>query len=258
MGAPSLSGWYNPNRSSAPASAPAEAISQDLIQLPPTISAFFNVMKTLVGAGILTLPYATARVGLVLSAMGFLVLACLSQFAIHLLVQCVVHEKEHGHEKERLVKDDGSESGRAFGSWAIVASAAFGVTGKWFTVTTLCIAQFGLGVIYLDVVCDTLLAYSWEPGVVYISVWILLSILCLVRPLRSVACLSAAALAVYLYVFVLLFVFGSRQLQNPVSTTPLRLFDASGFGAWFGPSVFAFTGCARDPTCCSKCHWVHG
>ena len=51
--------------------------------------AFANLLKTMIGSGLLTLPWATAQFGLVPSLLGLLYLAYLSQAAIRLTVRCV-------------------------------------------------------------------------------------------------------------------------------------------------------------------------
>ena len=51
---------------------------------------------------------------------------------------------------------------------------------------------------------------------------------------------SLAALAVYTIIFVLIGYYGFRAPPHP--DTPIKWFDLSGFGAWFGPCLFAFEG----------------
>ena len=51
--------------------------------------AYANLLKTMIGSGLLTLPWATAQFGLVPSLLGLLYLAYLSQAAIRLTVRCV-------------------------------------------------------------------------------------------------------------------------------------------------------------------------
>ena len=61
----------------------------------------------------------------------------------------------------------------------------------------------------------------------------------MLRPMRSVAWLSTAGLLVYLYIIFLVGYFGASA---PPRQAPLVYADASQFGAWFGPSLFAFEG----------------
>ena len=51
---------------------------------------FANLMKAMVGSGLLTLPWATAQVGVVVSVVGLALIAFLTQYAIRLLVRCLV------------------------------------------------------------------------------------------------------------------------------------------------------------------------
>ena len=53
--------------------------------------ALVNLLKTMIGAGLLTLPYATSQVGLILSFFGLAVLAFLSQVAIRMCVRCAAY-----------------------------------------------------------------------------------------------------------------------------------------------------------------------
>ena len=50
---------------------------------------FANLMKAMVGSGLLTLPWATAQVGVVVSVVGLALIAFLTQYAIRLLVRCL-------------------------------------------------------------------------------------------------------------------------------------------------------------------------
>ena len=51
-------------------------------------TAFANLLKTMIGSGLLTLPWATSQFGLVLSTVGLVYLAYLSQAAIRMTVRC--------------------------------------------------------------------------------------------------------------------------------------------------------------------------
>ena len=53
--------------------------------------ALVNLLKTMIGAGLLTLPFATSQVGLILSFFGLAVLAFLSQVAIRMCVRCAAY-----------------------------------------------------------------------------------------------------------------------------------------------------------------------
>ena len=57
--------------------------------------------------------------------------------------------------------------------------------------------------------------------------------------MRSVAWLSLTALLVYVYIVCLIGYFGATA---PPRAHPLTWANPSQFGAWFGPSLFAFEG----------------
>lgn len=94
---------------------------------------------------------------------------------------------------------------------------------------------------YFDFVCAALETHaSFSATASLIAVWLTLSLLCLIRPLKAVSWLSTAALLIYIYIFFLLFYFGSTQRE--LRTQPLRWLRPAGLGAWFGPALFAFEG----------------
>ena len=291
--------------------------------------ALVNLLKTMIGAGLLTLPYATSQVGLILSFFGLAVLAFLSQVAIRMCVRCAAYapsarkallgamresaldaglaaslrqtgEEEARASVERLssarvsratdasqgsallafaaaspagaVARDSTvvDDGHGAGSWQIIAQAAYGTRGRLVTVIALIVAQFGTSTSYLDFCVTTLTAYTplgsyAALGAVSAALWVA----CWLRQLRSVALLSAVALAVYGFVLALLFLFGAERIEcappcwaPPCAAPPpcngssveeepssgdapaaaLRLARWAGLGAWFGPSLFAFEG----------------
>jgi|EP00966_Prymnesium_polylepis_P054793 amino acid permease len=54
--------------------------------------ALANLLKSMIGSGILTLPWATAQVGILPSVIGLVIIAYLSERAIRLLVLCVAYK----------------------------------------------------------------------------------------------------------------------------------------------------------------------
>jgi proton-coupled amino acid transporter len=263
--------------------------------------AFANLLKTMIGSGILTLPWATSRAGLVLSLLGLLYLAYLSQAAIRLTVRCVaftpsqrktlVSELRHTgslRNTRRSTRNSSRRSterdsigdgiahvprvgsgvpaspsaindalrksvvadGHGCGSWQIISTAAYGEPARVVTILMLTLAQFCASVSYFDFVADsmiTLLGFSKLAAV--FSLWAFLCVLSLLKQLKSVAWLSAAALLTYIFVLVLLADFGADQLEHEHehprrfdnSTFP-SLASPAGLGAWFGPALFAFEG----------------
>eukprot|EP00965_Chrysotila_dentata_P194933 6176679-Pleurochrysis_carterae.AAC.4 len=60
-----------------------------------------NLLKTMIGSGILTLPWATAQVGVFLSLSGLLILAYLTQEAIRFAVRCVALIERESIDEEK-------------------------------------------------------------------------------------------------------------------------------------------------------------
>jgi len=205
------------------------------------LHAFANLLKTMIGSGILTLPYATARVGLLLSLAGLAVLAYLTQLAIRLVVRCTTHERGYGRHGPYAILEDGSPTdGHGGGSWQLISTAAFGKVGWSITSASLLTAQLGVASSYLDFISQILVENSLlSMASARIILWAVLTSMSLLRHLRSVAFLSMGALGVYAAIGVLLCYYG---LEAPARQEPLLWFDPAGLGAWFGPSLFAFEG----------------
>lgn len=76
-----------------------------------------------------------------------------------------------------------------------------------------------------------------------LGLWVFVTLMCLLRPLKSVAFVSGAALAVYVVIFFLIGYYGaSASAVHSDDSPPLNLFSPTYFGAWFGPAIFAFEG----------------
>ena len=226
--------------------------------------AFANLLKTMIGSGVLTLPYVTAQVGIPISIVGLALIAYLTQCGIRLLVMCAAAELQRDayadleplsavasdvslccqarrrdasvpRRKAAEVSEDHGGS-----TWTLVSDAAFGAPGRFITVGALVTAQAGVCASYFDFVVAALVKHAHvQSTTALVAVGFGLSMLCLVRPLRSVSWLSTAGLLTYVYVLALLSYFG---LTHPPSNEPLVWLRPQGIGAWFGPSLFAFEG----------------
>merc|ERR1719210_822538 len=193
----------------------------------------------MIGSGILTLPWATAQVGLVLSSVGLLVMAYLTQEAIRFAARCVAHiERAHAAPDPRTADDEESTSslvpsGSGEGaSWKRISHAAFGRSGAAITLGSLVLAQIGASASYFAYVSISLAKHV--PGLSLPAAEaitaVALSALCMTRTLRSVALLSMAGLVAYCYILVLIVYYGAQQ---PLPAEAPLLFDASAFGLWF-------------------------
>ena len=226
--------------------------------------AFANLLKTMIGSGVLTLPYVTAQVGIPVSIIGLALIAYLTQCGIRLLIMCAAAELERdayadleplssvtsdtglccqsrrknaptARRSSAQVSEDHGGS-----TWTLVSGAAFGTPGRVATVVSLVTAQAGVCASYFDFIVAVVVKHAQVEGsTALLAIWLGLSLLCLVRPLRSVSWLSTAGLITYIYVLGLLAYFG---LTDAPRREPLTWFRPQGLGAWFGPSLFAFEG----------------
>ena len=114
------------------------------------VQAFANLLKCMVGSGILTLPYVTAKVGLGISLPGLAIIAYLTQEAIRFVVRCTAQERAHTQYVD-LDKPGGEGMHESY-SWHVVSKAAFGRAGVAFTTTCLVGAQLGVVASYLNFV----------------------------------------------------------------------------------------------------------
>ena len=203
---------------------------------------FANLMKAMVGSGLLTLPWATAQVGVVVSVVGLALIAFLTQYAIRLLVRCLVAVSGAELIATTAPRSDGSAATSSHGrSWEKISEAAFGAPGVAISLAFLVSAQLGVCASYLAFFATQLHDHGLFSSVRFavLGSAAVIGVVCQLRRLQNVALLSTAALLVYSYVLALSWYYG---VQAPLRTTPLRLADVGGVGAWFGPSIFAFEG----------------
>lgn len=237
-----------------------------------TFRAFANLLKTMVGAGVLTLPRATMQFGLLASAVGVTVAGYLSAAAILLAVKC--NSKVRDAEGERPAPAEGEEEKRGDddGTWTRIARASYGRSGVALVASAILIAQLGVCAAYFDFVTSTLVDHGNLTHLRAVAVtWVLMTGVSMPRELKSVAVLSMAGLLTYVYVLVLLASFASEALdcsagppnatmnsiecallaEQFAGTAPIchagvrrqpTLVRMGGFGAWFGPAIFAFEG----------------
>lgn len=220
----------------------------------PTLSPFnagANFMKSMVGSGILALPWALKQFGLVAGLLGLALLALVNVVAIRLLIACRV--RLHERESERpgpedvgtavLVRGGADQGGLAHNPYAMVASRVIGPRFALACTTALVAAQLGVVTAYMDVITATALVLLPSlPRVLVLAVlWLALSCAGLLRGLSGVSWAAVAGLCCYLFVVAALFRFGLPRLQQP-RPLPLVLFEPLGFGWWYGIAMFAFEG----------------
>lgn len=210
--------------------APAQALS-------PT-RAVITILKAMIGAGVLALPYGCSLVHLGLALPGMAVVAILNAIGIWRLVECSIHLSVSSDEGGALANDWG------LGPAAGVSSSVLGRAGLLLACCSVLSAQIGCGICYVDVLIRTLEPYLegiLAPMMQKVGIFVLLCAISLLRELRDLAWLSAVALAVYAYVVFALVKWGVRELSDGPGGTfwPVRW---QGFGTWFGQAIFAFEG----------------
>ena len=214
--------------------------------------AFFNEMMCLVGIGSLTLPYATAQVGLTISLLGLGLLSYISWEGIRFLAYCAAHlREERAHDIESgsagepaaAAKAAAALSTRDRGAWHLISTHAFGQAGWICTMTSLTVAQIGVATAYVAYVEGTLrYAMHTDLRSTLLLLWLVFSLLSLLlNPgMRSIAWLSGFALTVMVYIYILIVYFACQTHVNELPA--LIQFNLTNIGLWYGPALFSFEG----------------
>jgi len=215
-------------------SAPAEALSKP--------RAVVTILKSMVGAGILALPFAVSKVGLALALPGMVLVAVLNAVGIWRLVECKIHLKNASVEDPSIDLSNDYGLGPAGG----VSAAIFGAPGAFAAGAAVLSAQVGMSICYVDIMTSTLekrLDGVASGLLIRCVLCAMLCVLSLIRQLKDLAFLSGFALAVYAYVVFALIKWGSDNLgHDDVSAGTFLPVKWDGVGMFFGSSVFAFEG----------------
>jgi amino acid permease len=240
--------------------------------------AVINILKGLIGMGILSLPYATMRVGWLPSILGMVAIAglLLSGIFMVVLAKARLANKALGHspfegtlaEKEPLTasegwavaavsttaEEDGKEDGVGHGSPHGGLVCSFDQTvgellGGWNQVIcalSLVFGQWACGMVYVKVIAESLGTYWPESFVaMYLPIGFVLAGLCLLETLKRVTYLSAAGLGTYVFILIAL-VVGLVEKTSEGTAGASAYFVAprseTSYGTWFGCTAFAFGG----------------
>lgn len=211
-----------------------------------------NILKAVVGLGILTLPRATAEIGWLASLVGLVIVAILSVGGIFVAVWAQQQLAATTNEVSQLVglhvkPNCAKRVDLGLGFFDGLTGRVFGPGGRLACVILLTACQFATGVVYLDIIASTV--ESSFPGrnirpLTHAALFVLLSLLSIVRTLQGVAWLSAIGLAIYGFICSGLFLETAQQWSQGIlghSSTALKV-SADGFGTWFGTVNFAFGG----------------
>mmetsp|Transcript_35877 Transcript_35877/g.65832 ORF Transcript_35877/g.65832 Transcript_35877/m.65832 type:complete len:427 (+) Transcript_35877:116-1396(+) len=238
---------------SAPPVPAGKSVTAVLVSTPGDLSdvrAGVNMLKGLVGFGILALPWASAQVGLLPSCVGMALIAFGTLSGILLSAIAKDRLDGSGSELEMLVQEGKLADPSAADAWGSGLGFFDKLVGQvlGFGAQVVCIAgilmlQFGTGVAYISTVSEnlqTLLHVSPERAAV--AVGITYAVLSLFDRLRRITYLSLAALLVYAIIFGALVVEGTRNFDNLKPPVNLVKLNKPQYGAWFGVCAFAFGG----------------
>ena len=193
--------------------------------------AYVNMVKSLLGIGLFTMPYLTAKAGLLLAVTLLIMFAYLSYECTRMLAVCAAHESRHA-------------GTITVANWRHLAKRSFGPMGASLAVAAIIGSQLGVCTSYVDEMARTFESSGHvRKRVILPILWISLSTVAMsIKPgLRAFAYVSAAAMVALLYDVLLLCVY---SWTSPIWRSPLhqdlKLWDFSGLPAFVGPAVFAF------------------
>lgn len=205
--------------------------------------AVITILKGMIGAGILALPFVFGKVGLLLAVPGYLVVTATCAFSIWQLIQCKLYlPVQKDASKNECEHDD-----LGLGPLGLVGRLALGNFGLALAGFGILVSQFGICVAYIDVVVATLnqpdfLGWSCPRVVLRICIFFILCILCMLRSLASISKLSGAALFIYAYLFFALIRWGVQAMREGNAPDPTEQWQSvqwRAIGLWFGTAIFA-------------------
>jgi len=222
-----------------------------------------NLLKFLIGLGIISLPEATKHVGWLPSILGLAVVACVSVWGVLFAVQSSFKldklEKEARDANSARAMTEGDPLINQGGSWRDMPNSGCGffdrVIGKvwgWpaqcFFAGTVALGQFTTLVIYLEVITTNFESYFTGAEDVHLPVLacivVVLGIFSLIPTLQGIAVLSAAGLSIYTFIIVGLVTELFRKLNGGLMPQALMVkpFVGTEYGQWFGVACFAYAG----------------
>mmetsp|Transcript_73843 Transcript_73843/g.175795 ORF Transcript_73843/g.175795 Transcript_73843/m.175795 type:complete len:423 (+) Transcript_73843:188-1456(+) len=213
-----------------------------------------NMLKGLIGFGILALPWATAQVGLVPSCFGMAIIAfgTLAGILLSAVSKARLEDGSRMGELESLVPEtkgaadaplDTAAWGSALGFFDKVVGQTLGFWPQVTFIAATCLLQFGTGVAYISAVSENAEAYlHWSRERSALVLATLLAVLSLFERLRRVAYISLVALLVFGVIFAALAVQGTENYHEHRPHTHVAKGADANYGAWFGVTSFAFGG----------------
>jgi len=225
--------------------------------------AALNMLKFMIGLGIISLPEATAHVGWLPSLIGLAVVALVTVWGIFFAVQSRlkldgmeqeqrdVHDVRSLSEGAPLVNSPRSGRQEPFdsgcGFFDGVVGKVLGRHAQFLFAACIALGQFTTLVIYVIVIVQNIKSYfapNYADTLILVSVIILLGMFCLIPTLQGISVLAALGLSIYAFLFIGLFIVLGEKVHSgtlPESTVLMKPLDRSA-GQWFGVSCFAFSG----------------
>lgn len=213
------------------------------------LSALTNLLKALIGMGILSLPYATARVGWLPSILGMLIVAIFSMSGVLLAVMA----KERLRSEAKPFEVEGqpvTEKSRLHGpdrglvcTYDVLIRDVLGIFWQYLFAFALTGGQYATGIVYVKVIAASLGTY-WPESILttYLLIGLTVCLLCMIEKLKGVTYLSVAALGTYAFIVAgLVMSFGQRDSEGTLGATAYMFSPrARDYGEWFGMTCFAF------------------
>mmetsp|Transcript_7852 Transcript_7852/g.18320 ORF Transcript_7852/g.18320 Transcript_7852/m.18320 type:complete len:430 (-) Transcript_7852:211-1500(-) len=241
----------------APPVPAGKSVTAVLVGTPGDLSnlrAGVNMLKGLIGFGILALPWATAQVGLVPSCIGMGLIAIGTLSGILLSDIAKDRIDGNGSELEMLVQEgklaDPSSAdawGSGLGFFDKLVGQVLGFGAQVLCIVGILLLQFGTGVAYISTVSENLQTLvNVSRARATLAVGMTYAVLSLFDRLRRITYLSLFALLVYVVIFAALLVEGISEgtRSSDLVKPPVNLVKLSSpqYGVWFGVCAFAFGG----------------
>lgn len=221
--------------------------------------ASLNMLKFMIGLGIISLPEATKHIGWLPSLIGLAVVALVTVWGIMFAVQSrlkldeMEQEQRDAHdvrvlsEGAPLVNSRQEPLDSGCGFFDRVVGKVFGPYAQFVFAMCIALGQFTTLVIYVIVIVQNIQSYfapNYGHTLILVSVITVLGMFCLIPTLQGIAVLAAAGLSIYAFLFIGLLIDLCEKVRSgtlPESTAMMKPLEHSA-GQWFGISCFAFSG----------------
>lgn len=226
------------------------------------LGACAALLKSMVGSGLLAVPWALSRFGVVSGVLGLTILAILNVISIELLLhsRVLLHVRDGTRalrsggpppvELNPLVSKAGDEADAQcqdeeiqLNPYEALCTRALGVGFGMATTVAILLAQLGAGAAYVDIIVTFVkdVFPQVDRGLLIGMLFLVFTGLGFLRGLRHVSYVAMAGLLCYAAFAVVLVIHGVPLLASR-GVSSMTLVDLSGIGWWYGISMFAFEG----------------